>query len=158
MIVMKFFKLLKKHRYRSVGIYVSKHEDLFMVPTGFSKKIGGAVDINIVNELKFPYKNDALEEMLLLTFNQCYTKNPDELINTTPIEQYFKIKGWSNAVRNKKFISCFWNEETGYEIIPTSKVPYKGYQHQEDVIVLGNKVKPGVLANAVKEAIAKSHS
>ncbi|WP_169089014.1 hypothetical protein [Paenibacillus sp. PL91] len=68
-----------------------------MVPTGSSKKIGGAVDINIVNELKFPYTDDAIEEMLLLTFNQCYTKNPDELISTTPIEQYFKDEAAGNG-------------------------------------------------------------
>ncbi|GGF98772.1 hypothetical protein GCM10010912_49390 [Paenibacillus albidus] len=101
-----------------------------MVPTGSSKKFGGAVDINIVNELKSPYTNDAIED----------------------------IKGWSNAVRNKKFISCYWNDDIGYGITPTNKVTYKGYQHQGDAIVLGNKVKPGELANSAKRAIEKSKS
>lgn len=87
--------------------------------------------------------------MLLLTFNQCYTKKPNEL---TPIELHFNIKRWSNAVRNKKLISCFWNDEIGYEITSTNKVPYKGYQHQKDAkIVLGKKVKPSDLANTVKK-------
>ncbi|MGM0885203.1 MAG: hypothetical protein ACQEXQ_29690 [Bacillota bacterium] len=157
--MIRFLKLFKKHRYKNVGIYVSKHDDLFMIPTGSSKKHGGAVDINIVNELKSPYTDDDIEKMLLLTFNQCYTMNPDELINTTPIELHFNIKGWSNAVRDKKLISCFWNDEIGYKITPTNKIPYKGYQHQEDAtIVLGKKVKPGDLANAVKKAIEKSKS
>jgi hypothetical protein len=138
-----------------VSIYVSKHDVLYMIPTGSSKKKGGAVEINIVNDLKSPYTSNALEELLLLTFNQCYTRNPDELLNTTPIEQYLNIKGWSNAVRNMKLISCSWDDDIGYEITPTDKIPYKGYQHQKG-IVLGKKVSPGDLAEAVKIAINKS--
>ncbi|WP_441913433.1 hypothetical protein [Paenibacillus sp. MCAF9] len=153
---MKFFNLLKKHRYKNVNIYVSKHKDLFMIPTGSSKKFGIA-EINIVNELKSPYTDEGIEEKLLLTFDQCFTKNPDELINITPIELHFKIKGWTNAVRNKKLISCMWNDESGYVITPTNKVPYNGYEHQEDdSIVVGKKINLGDLANAVKIAIEKS--
>ncbi|NIK80486.1 hypothetical protein FHS15_005676 [Paenibacillus castaneae] len=50
-----------------------------------------------------------------------------------------------------------WNDESGYVITPTNKVPYNGYEHQEDdSIVVGKKINLGDLANAVKIAIEKS--
>jgi hypothetical protein len=154
----KFMDLFKRNKYKNVGIYINKQNDLYMVPSGSSKILGGGTkEINIVNELNAPYTDEAIEELLFITFEQCFSKNPDELVNVTPIELYLNIKGYSSAVRNKKYINCFWNDEIGYEITPTFKVPYNGYRHQMDKkIVIGKKVKPGDLANAVKAAINKS--
>ncbi|MCR2803640.1 hypothetical protein [Paenibacillus soyae] len=128
-----------------------------MIPIGYSKKLKSDVDINIVNELESPFSDENVEEKLLLTLDQCFTKNPDELINTTPIELYFNIKGWSNAIRGLIYFSCFWNDEIGYVIKPARKVPNKGFHFQkEEEIVLGKSVKPGDLANSMKIAIEKS--
>lgn len=146
--------------FKSVNIYVDKMNNIFAVPTGISNKHGGAImEINKVQVINSPYTDNQIEELLISALDQCFTLIPDENSSQTPLEKYLSIKGYSKAVKDKKLIKLSWNDEDGYFITPTEKIPRRGYVHlKKERIDLGNNIIDCNLANAVKEGIKKSKS
>lgn len=141
--------------FRIVNIYVDKYNNMLAIPIGQSKKLNGAiVDLDIVNELQFPYSDEYLEDVLKKTLNQCFSQVPNDTTNVSSLERYLNVKGFSKAVKDKKLVVFGWNCDEGYYVIPTNKVPKRGFVDIEDrKLYLGDELKVGVLAKAIKESI-----
>lgn len=141
--------------FRIVNIYVDRGNNLLAIPIGESKRINGAiVDLDIVNGLQFPYSDENLEKVLKKTLNQCFSQVPNDTTNESSLERYLNVKGFSKAVKDKKLVVFGWNNEEGYYVIPTKKIPKRGFVDIEDKkLYLGNELNDGILAKAIKEAI-----
>ncbi|RCX07643.1 hypothetical protein DFR58_1503 [Anaerobacterium chartisolvens] len=141
--------------YKCVSVYADPNNNLIIIPNGQSQKWGGATaEIDIVNEILVPYSDDDLEKALINAMELCYSKDPDADGDISPIAKHLKVKGYSKAVKNKRYICFRWDIDDGYYLIPTEKVPKRGYVHQEDkIIMLGKNIEYGKLAQAVKEAL-----
>jgi len=88
-------------------------------------------------------------------FNLCYSKKTDsDFPKVTALEKYLNIKGYAKAVVDKKVVSLHWNNDEGYMVTPTTKIPKKGYVKQkENAINLGRKLKSYELAEALQTAM-----
>ncbi len=147
-----------KINHKSVLIYSDKNLNLICIPTGKSKNFGGAImGLDIVHELKYPYSNDELENTLMISMNECYSQVPINTTEKSSLERYLNINGFSKAVKNKKLIAFEWDCDDYYYIVPTAKIPKRGYVDMEDKkIILGIEIKKGKLAEGIKEAICLS--
>ena len=143
--------------YKNVSIYADTSDNLIIIPTGNSEKWGGAVDIDLAFQLNSPYTDEELEESINKALVQCFSLKPNEDIKETVIERFLKIKGYSKAVKERRFVSLFWNVNEGYIITPTKKVPRQGYVHINDKSFrLGLKPQMGEIGLAIREAMKLS--
>jgi len=148
-----------KYRYRYVSIYADSSDNLIIIPTGVQEKWGGAVDIDLAVQLNSPYSDEELEKVVFTAFDKCFSITPDEQIKETAIEKFLNVKGYSKAVKDRRFISFFWNDDEGYIITPTQKVPRQGYCHLNDkAFRLGMTPKSNEIAKAIREAVLISSS
>lgn len=140
---------------RIVNIYVDKDNNLLIIPTGESKKLCGAlIDLDIVNELQFPYSDEDLEEILIKSLNECFSKKPYDLTSESSLERYLNVKGFSKAVKDRKLIVFGWNCDEGYYVIPTNKIPKRGFVDiEERKFYIGMELREGILAKAIRESI-----
>lgn len=147
-----------QYQYRTVHIYADIKDNLIIVPTARSEKWGGAtMEIDLITQLNLPYSDEELEEALKKALEQCHSKAPNDDLKITVMETFLNVKGYSKAVKDKKLINFNWRIDEGYKITPTQKIPKKGYVHLKDKeIMLGQDLKTGELARAVKEAISIS--
>jgi hypothetical protein len=140
--------------YRCVLIYADLENNLWIVPTGRSEKMGGAIiGIDIVSGLRSPYSDDELISALKRAMGQCFSMVPDDSLKESAIERYLKVKGYEKAVKNKKLIQFEWNIDDGFYITPTKKEK-KGYGFLDDMqIALGNNFKDEELVKGINEAL-----
>ena len=145
--------------YRLVNIYADPNNNLLIISNGQSQKWGGVTaEIDVVNQIAFPYSDEEVEEALIKAMKLCYTKNPDD-DDSSPIEKFLKVKGYSKAVKDKKLVCFRWDIDDGYYLIPTEKIPKRGFVHLEDkTIRLGKAIEKGKLAISFKEALKLSKS
>ena len=121
--------------------------------------MAGAIDINLAFQLKSPYTDEELEKSISKALVQCFRLKPNEDIKETVIERFLKIKGYSKAVNERRFVSLFWNVDEGYIVTPTKKVPRQGYVHINDkALKLGLKPRMGEISLAIRQAIKLSTS
>ena len=141
--------------FRIVNIYVDKNNNLLIIPTGESKKLCGAlIDLDIVNKLQFPYSDEDLEEILKKSLNECFSKKPNDLTSESSLERYLNVKGFSKAVKDRKLVVFGWNCDEGYYVIPTNKIPKRGFVDIEDKkFDIGKELRDGILAKAIKASI-----
>ena len=145
--------------YRSVIVYADAKDNLFILPTGESKRLCGAtMELDILKHLAFPFSDEEVEEALLESMDLCFSEDPDDAPGyRTVMEKYLNVKGYAKAVKDKKCIIFHWDVDDGYSITATQKVPKEGYIHLKDkVISLGMDIKKGELAKALKEAMQLS--
>lgn len=145
--------------YRLVNIYADPNNNLIIISNGQSQKWGGVTaEIDVVNIMTFPYSDEEVEEALINAMKLCYTKNPDD-DNLSPIEKYLRVKGYSKAVKDKRLVCFRWDIDDGYYLIPTEKIPKRGFVHKEDkAIMLGEAIGKGKLSASLKEALGLSKS
>lgn len=145
--------------YRTVIIYVDVKDNLFIVPTGESKRLCGAtMELDLLKHLAFPYSDVEVEETLLKAMELCFSMEPDDAPGyRTVMEKYLNVKGYAKAVKDKKCIIFHWDVDDGYSVTATQKVPKEGYVHLKDkAIQLGKDIKKGELVKVLKEAIQLS--
>lgn len=146
-----------EYDYKSISIYADAADNLLIIPSGYYEKYGGTKDIAIVNQLNVPYSEIELDEMLKLALEQCYSLKPDEDLKITVIEKFLNIKGYSKAVKQRRWIGLEWDYKNGYTISPTQKIQKRGYVIiEEKIIKLGHENTSGELAKAVIEAMQLS--
>jgi hypothetical protein len=142
---------------KTVSIYFdTENNNLYFIPFGPHEKFG-VMQIDIVNELTYPYSDEEIEEVAFKTLNQCHTLLPSE-DKRTPLEKHLKIRGLVKATKNKKSVSLDWEKEKGYIVTPFKKVGRGGYLalKSENWIYLGHELQTGQLAKAIKKAIELS--
>jgi len=144
--------------FKSVSIYVTPDEDLFILSRGISRKWGGAIiDIERYRFLEKSYTDDMLETCVLEAFEDWNSIEPADELKPTAIEKILKIKGYLKAVKRMSYINVEWDSDEGYKIIPTKNNGKKGFVHlEEEVISIGGTVRDGNLAHAIRTAIIKS--
>ena len=148
---------MKVYDYKSISLYSDKKGTLYAIPTGLNHKFNITVAIDILNILEPPYSDDDVQEFILKTFNQCYTKEREDLNSIGSLEKHFGVKKYSTAVRSLKCIPVDWRKDEGYSITPTKKVPREGFIHLEDkIIILGHNPEEGAIAAAIRQAIDES--
>ena len=142
---------------RDIVVYSDGKETLYMIPSGYNPQFSVTMEIDVLNILNSPYTDRALEDMIQLTFSQCYSKDREDINSVGPLEKHFKLKRYSTAVRGIKCVSILWNKEDGYSVIPTSKEKPKGFFHLRDKIKkLGLYPVEGAMAVALRQAIKES--
>ncbi|WP_033166102.1 hypothetical protein [Clostridium sp. KNHs205] len=146
-----------EYLYRYVSIYADPQNNLIIIPTGCSPTRGTTVDLDLAVQLLQPYTDQELERMIYQIMDECFSVIPDDEDKVTPIEKLLKIKGYSRAVKERRFISFLWDIDEGYIITPTKKVPRQGYCHMVDKSFrLGMNPKEGEIAKAIREAMKLS--
>ncbi len=142
--------------YRDLSIYADPDDNLIIIPTGHSPKRGGLIELNLPVQLLSPYSDIELEKVINQTLDRCFSIIPED-DKMTPIEKFLSIKGYSRAVKERRFISFFWNVDEGYRITPTKKESRQGYCSMIDkAIRLGLNPKEGEIAKAIREAMKLS--
>jgi hypothetical protein len=145
------------HEYKIISVYADSNGDILILSCGESKKWGGTIEIDVEQRLNAPFTLEELESKLMLSFTNCFSKELDENSKVTAIEKILKIKGYSKAVKNKKLVHVDWDVNEGYSVIPTDKIPKRGYVHQtSNVILIPLEYKKNTLADAVIKAISLS--
>lgn len=145
------------HEYKVITVYADTNGEILILSCGGSKKYGGTVEIDVEQRLNDSYSLEELEEKLMLSFANCYSKVFDENLKVTALEKIVNIKGYSKAVKNKKLILVDWTQSEGYSVIPTDKIPQRGFVHQTENAIFVPLVYPeNALAEAVVEAISLS--
>lgn len=145
-----------KKTYKTVSVYVDKQNDLIAIPHGESDKYSLA-ELDIVLALSAPYTDEDLEAFLLEAYGKCYSQKSNDTTNVSPLEKYLNVKGYSKAIKNRRVVLLHWFKENGYEIVPTNKIPRRGYDHiEEKTFKIGKEIKDKNLSNAFKEAMQLS--
>lgn len=141
-----------KLTYKSIAIYIDSEQNLILIPNGLSPQelIRG---IDMVYELKYPYIDDELEQMLLDVLEVSFSIVPEDT-NTTVLESFLGIKGYSKAIRGRKYISFEWLKDKGFSFIPTTKKT-NGFLFSES-ITIGKNIQKGDLAASFKRALELS--
>lgn len=143
--------------FKNVRIYYDVKGTIYLIPTGISRKFNVPMDIHIVNTLVQPITEDELDALLYKTLDQCYSLYPEE-DSISPIERFLKVRGYSKAVKDKKYVSLGWNTFEGYSVTPTQRSKgKKGYVHLESLTkTFTLEPGKGQLARAVLQAIDES--
>jgi hypothetical protein len=144
--------------YKSVSIYVTAKDEIFILPRGVSEKWGGAtIDLEIYHLLENSYTDEQLEAEVLRAFEEWNSIKPNDALKPTAIEKFLKINGYLKAVKGMKYINIGWNIDDGYYVVPTANSGKKGFIHIEDeTIRLGKSINNGELVVAIKAAIDNS--
>ncbi len=146
-----------EYLYRYVTIYADLNNNLIIFPTGNSPTRGTTVDLDIPVQLFNPYTDEELEKVIFQAMDLCFSIIPDDNDKVTPIEKLLKIKGYAKTVKERRFISFFWNVDEGYRITPTKKESRQGYCSMVDkAIRLGLNPREGEIAKAIREAMKLS--
>ena len=97
--------------YRSVIVYADAKDNLFILPTGESKRLCGAtMELDILKHLAFPFSDEEVEEALLESMDLCFSEDPDDAPGyRTVMEKYLNVKGYAKAVKDKKCIIFHWD-------------------------------------------------
>jgi len=78
--------------YRMVNIYVDAGNNLLAIAVGESKRMVGAiVELDIVNEIRFPYSDLKLETVLKRALQQCFSRT-QRLQRRKPLREIFEYK------------------------------------------------------------------
>ena len=143
--------------FKSIAIYVDKEDTLYAVPTGENPYYNIDIEIDILNILKSPYSNDEIYDLVIKTFDQCYTMIREDIHDPGPLHNYFNVKTYGRAVKGLKYIYVNWSKDEGYKITPTKRVPREGFIHLEDLEKeLGHALTPDTLSYFLKQAISES--
>ena len=145
-------------KFKSVSIYVTSEENLFILSRGISKKLGGVIlDIERYRFLEKGFTDDMLETCVLAAFEDWNSIEPAGELKPTAIEKILKIKGYLKAVKPMRYINVEWDSDEGYKVIPTKNNGRKGFVHLEEAAIrIGGTVRDGNLAHAIRTAIIKS--
>lgn len=136
--------------YKIVSIYADFKNNLILIPNGEAEDL--QMELDLVSEIKIPYSEDQLEELLLKVMDQCFLIKPDIESKMSPIEKHLGIKGYSKATKGLKYVSFNWNSSDGFFFTPSIK--RKGYDYLPDeTVYLGKSFQKGELAKAVKKAL-----
>lgn len=148
---------MKTHDYKKIHINVDKNNKIYALPTGLYPERNVVVSLNILYILEAPYSDKQLEQLVFKTFDQCYSEEIENINAPGILLEYFNVKSYSKAVKGLKWIGIYWNNDEGYTIIPSNKVPKRGYVHLVDKKkTLGLNPKEGEIAEALRQAIEES--
>ena len=136
-----------------VAIYIDQNENILSIPSGRSKD-GYIKNINLVNELKYPYSDDELESLLIKSLEQCFTLETED-DEVTVLEKYLGIKGEQKANKGRRLVALWYLEDSGFEVCP-SKKNRGGFAFQKG-LVLGETIEKGELAIAFKKMLELSN-
>ncbi len=146
-----------EYLYKILFIYADPNDNLIILPTGTSPKRGTTVGLDLPFQLFNPYTDEELEKEVHQAMDCCFCIIPEDNDRVTPLEKLLKIKGYSRAVKERRFISFFWNVDEGYIITPSQKTPRQGYNSiKGKEIRLGLNPKEGEIAKAIREAMKLS--
>ena len=150
---------LMQEAYADVGLYIDKESTIYAIPCGWDRitqKAVNTAEVDLLFVIRQPYSDDELETFLLNAMDNCYKKEREPGLG--PLEKHFGVKSWVKAVEGLKFISFSWVKKEGYNFIPSTKTPRKGYNHpQEDEwICIGTNPQKGALAKAFHKALGES--
>ena len=156
--ITRLYGVAMKYDYKMVNIYIDKNGTLYVVPTGESKKFGGAiVDLDLIVKLDFPYSDNDLENSLMRAIEDCFSIEPNVSLSVSALERFLNIKGFSKAVKDKRLVILEWNCDEGYFFLPTKKLTKQGFEHLEsEKIYVGKKLIKGVLSKKFMDAIKLS--
>lgn len=137
-----------------VNIYFDKNKNLIVIPTGESENYGRAImELDIVYQLNIPYSDEQLVRILKESLSKCFSEKPFNDIKQSALERYLNINGYSRAVKGLNLVVLGWDDEQGYYVTPTNKIPKQGFVSIEDKIIsLGMNLDDQILAKAMKEA------
>lgn len=142
--------------YRQVTIYVDKNKNLIAVANGLIDKWGGIIsEIDVVEQLNFPYEPEEVEQLLIDIMGKCHSLIPEEG-GFSPLEKLLGVKGYAKAVKGKKLIKFAWRKDHGYYISPSIREKKGFVTPVEKEIMLGETIGKGALAAAVEQAINDS--
>lgn len=148
---------LVKPDYRIVSIYADPSENLYIIPNSEKPmrgvKGGAVAEMDEVNYLEFPYSDELLEKVLLISLEKCHAYIPEWKDGLTPMEKYLHVKRYDKTVIDKRVVFFRWYTNDGYCVIPTIKLK-KGYEVQAELTInLGKTITKGNLATEVKQAL-----
>jgi len=144
--------------YKSVSVYVTLKNDLFILSNGISSKWGGAtIELEVYHFLASGFTDEMLESNVFQAFERWNAVEPSEELKPTAIEKILKVKGYQKAVKQMRFVSVQWDSDDGYSVIPTENRGKNGFVYLEaEAINLGHNIKSGDLALALRSAISLS--
>lgn len=115
------------------------------------------METDVAQKLATPYSVEELGDKLLLAFDNCYVREHDVRSRITALEKVLGTRGYSKAVKTKKLVLVEWDIDEGVSVIPTEKIPGRGYIHQMSMVKkLPLDCTKSSLAEAVIEAIDQS--
>jgi len=147
---------MSEYNYKLISLYVDKNNVLYAIPKGLLPKFDMDAEIDILNILEPPYSDVDVQQIILKTFDQCYTKEREAFDTVGALQKHFGVKAYSAAVRNLKYISVRWAKEEGYSISSSKKVKGSSYDGDGKSKLLGHTLQAGELAVAIREAIEES--
>ncbi|WP_127531737.1 hypothetical protein [Paenibacillus kobensis] len=144
--------------FKRVSIYVDKTNNLIVIANGLIDKWGGMIkEIDMVEQLSFPYEENNVETILLQMMNNWCALTPEE-VGSTPLEKCLGLQGYTKAVKGRKFIDFSWRINEGYFVTPTRREKTGFVSLKDKRIMLGQQIVPGTLYCALMNAIDQSTS
>ena len=143
----------KKIEFGSISLYIFKDDSILVIPIGLSERFG-SYDLEIFLRLEVPYTDEQLENLFDEAFGKCHSIEANDTSNISPIEKFTGLRGYAKAVKGKRLVDLYWNDEDGYIITPWKKGKPRGFNPVEGHIInLGLNPNKGELAAAFREAL-----